>query len=184
MCEMCAGATIEDARRRLHETIVTDGFALMPVGSNMRDRGFAYTIGLVDGFAHPELVVVNHPLDEAVQVLYTLGKRVTNGDRLKASDGVSCLGGEVGLVEVHPEHFRRGLIASWFDYYGAALRHDLEPSALQVVLPAEHHCFEHQSTQPRLDTAAHVPFGPTRAERRARHARRSGKGRRQPGRAV
>lgn len=177
MCEMCAGATIDDVRQRLHEKIVTDGFALVPVGGNGSDRGFAYTVGLVNSFMHPELVVVNHPLDEAVQVLYTLGKRVTGGSRLHAGDVVSCLGGEVALVDVHPAHFRRGLIAMWFDYYRAAQRLDLEPSALQVVLPTEHHCYEHQATQPRLDTEAHVPFGPTRAERRAQ---RSGKRRRQP----
>lgn len=180
MCDMCAGATIEDVRQRLHDTIVTDGFALVPVASNDSDRGFAYTIGLVDGFVHPELVVVNHPLDEAVRVLYMLAKSVTGGARLQPGSAVGCLGGEVGLVDVHPAHFRRGLIAMWFDYYRAALRHDLEPSALQVILPSDRCCHEHQSTQPRLDSAAHVPFGPTRAERRTR---RSGKRRRQPGRS-
>ena len=45
--------------------------------------------------------------------------------------------------------------------------------ALQIVLPDGDRCFEHQSTQPRLDERRHVPFdGITRQQRRARPAGR------------
>ena len=82
MCVMCNGGTIEDVFRILHLQIVNRGFAVVPVGTKTENRGWAYTIGLIDSKDHPELVVAGYPLDRAVNILDELGAAVMAGDRL------------------------------------------------------------------------------------------------------
>ena len=84
MCFICEGGTTEQYNQRLHEQILTGGFALAPVGSGWNDDGFAYTIGLIDGRAHPELVVVSFQLGKAVAALDELARSVIRGARFEA----------------------------------------------------------------------------------------------------
>lgn len=159
MCTMCEGATEDEVLRRLHQQIQDHGFAIVPVGSGREARGWAYTIGLVEGTYHPELVVAGYPLGDAVVVLDEVGHRVVAGSRVSAGVGpVTYRGVPVGTVPVHPSHIRRGLMAAWRWYYDSVGRPDLGPCALQVVLPDGAFCDEHQTSQPRLDQARHVPF--------------------------
>ncbi len=173
MCVMCNGGTIKDVFRILNLQIIDRGFAIVPVGTRTDNKGWAYTIGLIDSKDHPELVVAGYPLDRAVDVLDQLGAAIMAGDRLDTSGRLAVHSLEIGVRPVHQRHLRGDLIAGWHLYYDGVGRHDLVPQALQVVLPDGGHCFEHQTTQPRLDDRRHVPFdGLTRQQRRDRPAAR------------
>jgi hypothetical protein len=175
MCVICNGGSIEDVVNRLHAQIVTRGFAIVPVGA--LEKGWAYTIGLINSKDHPELVIAGHPLERAVNVIDDLGAAVLAGDRLDtAGDHLVFHGVHIGTRPVHERHLRSDLLAAWHWYYSSVGRRDLAPRALQIVVPDGGFCFEHQTTQPRLDDHRHVPFdGMTRQQRRAGPtARRSG----------
>ena len=174
MCVMCDGMNQEDVRQHLYQQICEWGYALVPVGRGWDDTGWAYTLGLVDAYDHPELVVVGLPLGLELTILDELAEGVTRGQRFDTGEVALPLG-RVELIGVHELHLRRGLMDAWIDYYSAAGRRDLDLRAVQVVLPDGAHCAEHQTTQPRLDKANHVSFdGTNRATRRA-HARRKGR---------
>jgi uncharacterized protein DUF4262 len=57
---MCNGATREEVFRALHVQIVDRGFAIVPVGTRIENKGWAYTIGLIESKDHPELVVAGY----------------------------------------------------------------------------------------------------------------------------
>jgi hypothetical protein len=169
------GATREEYVRRLHLQIVDRGFTIIQVGTRTENKGWAYTIGLIDSRDHPELVVAGYRLDRAAAVLNQLGTAITAGDRLDIpGDHLVFLGTEIGARPVHERHLEGGLIASWRSYYDSVGRYDLVPKALQIVLPDDRRCFKCQTTQPRLDESHRAPFdGLTRQQRRARpNARR------------
>jgi hypothetical protein len=169
MCVMCDGGAIEDVFRILNRQIVDRGFAIVPVGTRTEKIRWSYTIGLIDCKDHPELVVAGYPLDLAVDILDQLGTAVMAGHRLDPDDRLAFNNILIGARSVHERHLRGDLIAGWHFYYETLGRHDLVPRALQVVLPDGECCFEHQTTQPRLDDRRHVPYdGPNRQQQRAR----------------
>jgi len=168
MCVMCNGGTIEDLFRILDLQIIDRGFAIVPISTRTENKGWVYTIGLIDSKEHPELVVAGYPLDLAIDVVDQLGTAVIAGDRVDPTARLAVNGLEIGARSVHERHLRGDLIARWHFYYETLGRCDLVPRALQVVLPDGGYCFEHQTTQPRLDDRRHVPFdGPNRQQRRA-----------------
>jgi len=174
MCVMCNGATREEVFRDLHAQMVDRGFAIVPVGTRIENKGWAHTIGLIESKDHPELVVAGYPLVRAVGILGELSVAVMAGDRLDIpGDRLVLRCTQIGARPVHETHLQGGLIASWHSYYKSVGRYDLVPQALQIVLPDERHCFEHQTTQPRLDESHRVSFdGLNRQQRRARPADR------------
>ncbi len=48
MCVTCNGGTIKDVFRILNLQIIDRGFAIVPVGTRTDNKGWAYTIGLID----------------------------------------------------------------------------------------------------------------------------------------
>jgi hypothetical protein len=178
MCFICQGGTIEQLNQLLHEQIRTKGFALSPVGSGWNAHGFAYTIGLVDGRDHPELVAVSCQLLDTVAALDELAQSVVQGVRFEPG-GTAIVGDAVvGFREVRTRHIQRGLMDGWFSYYREVGHYDLEVRVLQVVLPDRRRCHECQTTQPHLDRDLHVSFtGPGRQARRA-HLQRAPRRRR------
>jgi hypothetical protein len=170
MCAICRGATTEEVFLGLHLQIVDRGFAIVTIGTRAENKGWAYTIGLIDSTKHPELVVAGYPLGHAVDVLDELGAAVMAGVRLDSpGDHLVLRCTEIGTRLVHERHLQEGLMAFWYSYYEGVGRQGLVPQALQIVLPDDDCCFEHQTAQPRLDQSHHVPFdGITRQQRRAR----------------
>lgn len=153
MCERCDALLV-----RLHEQISEDGFAVVPVGKNMKARGWAYTIGLVDRYDHPELVIAGLPLEDAVGPLSALAACAVQGDRIDSPGRHGLNGVAIGTAPVHSRHLERGLMARWSWYYESFGRLDVVQRALQVVLPADGWCFHHQRVQPDLGSPLHVSF--------------------------
>jgi len=63
----------------MYQQICDRDYALVPVGRGWDDMGWAYTLGLVVGYLHPELVIVGVPLGVAVTVLDELARSVVEG---------------------------------------------------------------------------------------------------------
>ena len=175
MCDICDGKTIEEVRQGTHQNVLRHGFTKVAVGDH--GRGWVYTIGLLDNYVHPELVVVGE-LSEAAWVVEELAQRVLTGERLTPGGTVHLDGLDLAVVPVHPAHFARGLLNAWLDYYREAGRWELEPEALQVVVPDHAHCAEHQPLHMRLDDPRCVPY--MGGNRRARRARQREARRRRP----
>ena len=168
MCVMCEGGSRQQARQNLYAQICALGFALLPVGRTWSNKGWAYTIGLIDKCDHQELVIAGVRLGEAVTVPDHLANAVLDGIHFDTCDAAVAFNADIGFVEVQALHIRRGLMDGWTDYHAAPARPDLDLRALQVVLPAGSRCYEHQGTQPRLDGNRHVSFdGLSRAARRS-----------------
>jgi Domain of unknown function (DUF4262) len=168
VCMLCRNATTrEETVSELHGQIAQWGFTIFAVGS-FGHRGWAYTIGLLELKNHPEIVVAGWPLGGAVNLLSDMGTAVAAGKRYDVGGPAFSVGRtDLGVVPVHEAHLERGLMNAWHWYYEGVGRFELEPSALQAVLPDADHCFEHQRLQPRLDDPRHVAFdGRSREERR------------------
>jgi hypothetical protein len=135
MCDICDGMTYEESLRRMHEIVVSRSWAIQGVEASGHGPPWAYTIGLIEHFGHPEFVVTDCTWPVAVGLLNDLGERVAAGACLAVGDTVRCEAGRVELATVNPGHLLHGLCASWTNYYewrGA------EPGPLDVlhVVPA------------------------------------------------
>jgi hypothetical protein len=174
MCDICDGATYEESLRRLHEVVTSHGWAIQGVEGSGHQPPWAYTIGLIEHFGRPELVVTDCSWPVAVSLLNDLGDRVAAGARLTVGDTLRCEAGPVELAPVHPGHLQHGLCASWTNYYEWR-GEDLGPLEVLHVIPAVG-----SSTDPRtprrrdLSTlgAFSTSPGPNRAARRRAPRRR------------
>ena len=153
MCENC-DLTLE----RLPGRIRDNAFTVLSVGSSATARGWAYTIGLVDAYGHPELVIAGLPLNRMVGPLTALARCVAAGDRIDTPGQHGFNGAAIGTVPVHSRHLERGLMARWSWYYDLVGRFDLQLRALQIVLPVGEYCWHHQTEQPDLGSPRHVAF--------------------------
>jgi hypothetical protein len=151
MCEICDGATPEEARANRARSIDTNGWGIIGVQPSPQNEPWAYTVGLVEAFEHPELIVVGIDLDIAGLVLHDLATCVTAGVELAPGRRAPVVGIEVEFAEVHPAQFGHGVFTAWFDHYRVFKASDLPLSALQVVPPAELGCCDHPGCRPRLD---------------------------------
>ena len=164
MCDICNGRTYEQARRAMELHVIHHGWALQGVypGEDDTDEGhWTYTIGLVENFDHPELILTDAEYTIAGEILNRIGEMVRSGDDMSqlANMGIS-------LREVHPAHLDTDLFASWIDLYG----HAPEPGqVLQIVLPDANYCPCHSVLRCDLSDPSQRPGSrrPNRAQRRA-----------------
>jgi hypothetical protein len=166
MCIMCDGASRDEARFSIHGKILRFGFSLMAVEGSPARPGWVYTIGLA-AHGHPELVIVDLPIQTSASVLNTLGERVLRGERFTIGEIVPLgRSGSVTLSEVDRVHLERGLMDSWIDYYDA-LGEIPDLDVLQLVPSDDHYCGEHKGNQLRLDSPADsLRLGGNRSARR------------------
>ncbi|MPZ68671.1 MAG: DUF4262 domain-containing protein [Actinobacteria bacterium] len=138
MCDLCDGASLDEARFKFLWMIERFGWALQYVeGPTSVEDSWCYSIGLAEKFSHPELIVSGVGMGEAAGVLNALGDMVRWGTRLEAGDAKRLPSGEYAyLSPVHPVHFDRGVFATWVDLY-EAMGKDPERAALEVILPGQ-----------------------------------------------
>ena len=171
MCVMCDGATLDDLVEDLRHEIATLGFAIVTVCDDGDDRGDAYTIGLIEGWDHPELMIRGYQLSTAQGILREFGHLVACDLRLEGRPTVGYDGAELGVVPIDQVHLDGDLMAAWHWCYGTNPERELR--ALQVVLPDDGFCYVHQKSQLLLGTLGHRD--PSRRHRppRRRGARRT-----------
>ncbi|MGQ0520770.1 MAG: DUF4262 domain-containing protein [Actinomycetota bacterium] len=179
MCSICDGATEDEVRQWFASTIDEYGWAIQAVEPGPDNWGWQYTIGLVERFGHPELVVAAglSRQDEAGLLHHLVHEIEEEGRRFGPGDRISVAGAELRFAAVHPWQVdEAGVLNTWFDHYRAFPEFLPRLSALQVVLPPEFFC-EHTGPQPRLDLPEDVlsRTGGNRAARRARARPRDGR---------
>lgn len=168
MCRMCEGTS----RQQLHEEarlhIIHHGWFLQGVLPEPGDPagGWVYTVGLLESFDHPELVITNIAYERGGEILNALGELIREGHDVR---DMTEEDGMMAVRQVHPRHFDHDLVNTFEPLQGRA------PAAgdyLQVVPDAYCRCHQHQVA----DLSSPAPFERrlNRAQRRAA-ARRKGR---------
>ena len=159
MCEMCDGKTLEEIHLAMRLRIAERGWDVIAVeGDGPRGGPWAYTVGLCDGFGHPELVIADVDLRGAVGLLDVFAQAVhdeekwfCSGDVIEVDDGE---GRTVRLAAVHPSHHRSDLLNGWHAYYRDLGLPVPRLRALQLVLSDEWFCQHHGHAQRDLSRPA------------------------------
>ncbi len=140
MCDICNGRTHEELRIKMREYIGSRGWAVQAVGSSPQESGWVYTVGLIETFGHPELVVT-HPDPAAYgSLLNRIGEHVRRGERFRTGQELDLGGYLVEFGSVHASYLADGLMASWDDCYRRTGASPGTLEVLQVVLPLTRWC--------------------------------------------
>jgi len=102
--------------------------------SGRKGGGWVYTVGLLENFGHPELIVTDIDYEVGGALLNELGERVRSGMDLRTMSADSL--GLAHVRHVHSDHFHNDLVNTYFD-----LQHQTPDRGdyLQVV-PANAFC--------------------------------------------
>jgi len=173
---------------QLGRVIASHGWAVVAVEPSRHDDGWAYTVGLSEGFGHPEIIVRGASPPMALDLVDQIAELVSAGHQFTPGDTIDLDGpviARVGLIDVDLSHVPGGRFDAWFSYY-ARIGHAPPFSALQVLLPDGQHCCHHQVAVGRLDVppSSLDGYSGNRATRRARQRSidRVMRARRPPGR--
>jgi hypothetical protein len=154
MCVICDGQTQEQSARFIELTIIHHGWALRHVHPGADDPTgghWTYTIGLVENFNHPELVITDTEYEVAGSLLNALGEEIRSGHEISP---ITESGFE--LNEVHPAHLASELFYGWANNYG----YPPGPGEmLQVVKPADRYCTSHAKSRTDLRDPNQFPGG-------------------------
>lgn len=134
MCFVCDGGTIDEYNEIVSANIERAGWHLTGVEASDRTPGWVYTIGLIERFDHPELVVMGGCCMQcAAAQLNNLGRLIESGTRMAVDTAVcDCHpGGPARFGPVHPAQWNDRL-GTWVMYY-QPLGLPFERSALQVI---------------------------------------------------
>jgi hypothetical protein len=180
VCVICDGGNEEDLLASEFVRIAVDGFTAVHV---LSDLPWLYTIGLVQSFDHPELVMTGVTENIGGHVMAQVLERVRSDERFSvASPPVRlCDCSTVAFGAVHPMQWERGRFDQWLEYYRWAGGELPRRDAIQVLLadttgrfpPDPEFCTTHRGTcQPLLDDEPRhdVNSGSNREQRRrAKH---------------
>jgi hypothetical protein len=75
---------MEERVREFLVEVDTHGWIVMRIAADGPGPDFAYSIGLVRTYAHPEIIVVGLPMDVAHNIINDLGAAVRDGARFNA----------------------------------------------------------------------------------------------------
>lgn len=149
MCKMCEGATHEQMMDELDQLIRRHGYTVQLVTAR---APWAYTIGVLETFGAPELIVTDLKDDALYKVLHTVVACIADVGGPLEPDEIDEIG--VTLLDVHPSHLDTSLFASWVARYGRAP----VPGEFQQVLPPPGmFCTYHGRHQRRLDRPGTSP---------------------------
>ena len=117
MCVICDGGSEEELLSDEFVRIALHGFVMVAVEPAPT---WAYTIGLLQSFDHPELVVTGLPDDSAAHVMTGVVDRIREGERFTASSPpvslCDCTTAAFGAV--HPAQWEQGRFDQWLRFYG------------------------------------------------------------------
>ena len=152
MCEMCDGKTLDEVLLEMHLRIAEQGWDLVCVeGDPPAFPPWAYTVGLCDGFGHPELVVAGARLETAAALLDVLAADVHDEEVwLQAGDAIRLGERGVRIAPVHRGHLGTSLFNGWDRYYRSLGEPMPELRVLQVVLDDDWFCPCRGGHQPDL----------------------------------
>lgn len=179
MCFLCDGGTEGELTTTLRERIDRFGFTMMGVGDDV--NSWVYTIGLLENFGHPELVVTTLAMESAAGLFNGLVDRIWAGESFSplSPDTALEVGPAIRFSSVHPTQWANGRFAMWTNYYGERSFLPAQPEAVQVLWPNDagmfppdrDFCHDHNHCQPLLafPVASNVN---TRSDRSRKHRRK------------
>lgn len=143
MCRMCEGFTREQLNEEARCHIIHHGWFLQGIvpGPDGTGGGWVYTVGLLENFDHPELVVTDISYEDGGALLNQLGELVRRGHDLRTLRRSHT--GLVAVREVHPRHFEHDLVNTYIELQR---RMPVAGDYLQVVPAAYCGCHRHQLT--------------------------------------
>ena len=167
MCEMCDAAPSPNVRTLLDAVRHGRGYYTVSVTG---ERQWTHTVGLLESYDHPELIVARCKSDIAVAVLSDLGEQIEKGASFFPCNPPAMAAGlAVTFGPVHAEQWNGRTFAIWHDHYRHAGGADPEPDAVQVFLPPDVFCPCHRHRQPVLANAlTDIARVPNRTERRSK----------------
>ena len=145
MCLRCDGYTEIDVHNTTEMQILVHGWSVAAVEEN---RPWAYSIGVLETYAHPELVVMGVEIKVAHDLINYIGGCVRDGGGVLDHKDLHAEG--IRLVDVHERHLRSNLFGSWIRYYGELPR---AGDFMQILPPPEFFCACHRQAYRRLDRA-------------------------------
>jgi hypothetical protein len=176
MCEICDGKTWTEVLQGMGKRIAEHGWSLEGVAPGKHTEEWLYSVGFIENYDSPELVVAGEQTQFGGGLLCEIGDRITSGLRVKAGDRLDLDGFVVELDTVHASYLAHGLLASWERYYDWLGERPGPLRALQVIPPSVGYCSFHEHRPGCLTVPGTPGFGHllNRAARRAR-ARRAGR---------
>ena len=144
--------------RSLDLTIRAYGWQLHQITDS---NPWSYTIGLLESYDHPELMITGLELDMQSSVIRRL---VGSIEKTGNVDHALLEREDITLVEVHPNHLAGDWFGTWSNFYQR-----LPPpgSFLQIVPPSDWFCDCHQHSMPHFELPGPIRFD-NRADRRRR----------------
>lgn len=135
MCFICDGGTEEEFQELVGFEIQLNGFHLQAVAGDRRRNPWAYTVGLLERFEHPELIVNGRGcLDCLSRTLSELGQRVALGEHFVMGDeATTARDVELRFGAVHRGQWSTDRFNVWHSHYAARPWPAPEPRALQVL---------------------------------------------------
>lgn len=180
MCFICDGGTDRELMARFEQRIEAFGFTMVGVGSGA--KSWVDTIGLLETFGHPEMVVTALAIETAAGLFEGLVERIRAGESFTPTSPDAALHGRpLRVSAVHPTQWVHGRFAMWTNYYGERGFLPAQPAAVQILWPNQDgvcppdrdFCHDHRNCQPLLafPVASDVnapPVGRQNSKRRRR----------------
>ena len=147
--------------RSIDLTIRAYGWQLLQITDT---NPWSYTIGLLESYDHPELMITGLGFDTQNMVIRKIVDAI---EKTGSVDHAFLERERVTLVEVHPNHLAGDWFGTWSNLYQR-----LPPpgSFLQIVPPSDWFCECHQHSMPHFELPDPIRFG-NRADRRRRGPR-------------
>lgn len=138
MCDICNGTSFEQFLLDVIDDIRTTGWHVSGVEPELGRNGWAYTVGLMDSYDHPELVIVDDDWTRGAWILNALGKAVRDGAVFAPGERIHLGAAHAEIVDVHPVHRAGDLMGTWHTVHAPGsdtLPLDLEAHQLVVHGP-------------------------------------------------
>jgi hypothetical protein len=151
MCRICEGRNQEDLLAEDAAIIAEHGYLVTGVGDGDPPH-WTYTVGLLDRFGHPELIVAGPHLEVAGALINLVGREIGDGRSFHAGD-VLALPGDTGSARfgrVHPIQYRLATFNVWHWLAHREVVSSTALEAVQVFAPRESICRGAACRQPDL----------------------------------
>jgi len=112
MCLRCDGYSLEEFRRHVDLTIRVNGYLTQQVADDLDDEEWTYTVGVAESWGHPDLLIVDGPLEVQSQLVAYLVLDIRSHGRI-SPELLDDL--DLTVVPVHESHFASGIVGIWED---------------------------------------------------------------------
>lgn len=142
MCLRCDGYSEDEVARSIDLAVRVHGWALIPVED---ERPWAYTVGLLETYQHPELVVTDLELSVEVSIINWAVRQIASRGMI---DEAELARRELRAAEVHRSHDAGDWFGTWCRHYK---RFPSPGDFVQLIPAPTRFCSCHRHALTRLD---------------------------------